>query len=435
MEFKNSLLLNERLHQLIPGGAHTYAKGDDQFPPGCYPVMIKGKGCHVWDADGNEYIEYGMGLRSVTLGHAYEPVVEAAYKQMLLGTNFGRPAAIELDCAEKFLEIAPGMEMVKFAKNGSDVTTAAIKLARAYTGRPLIAICKDHPFFSVDDWFIGSTPMDAGIPNTIKELTVTFQYNNLDSVRNLFEKYPGQIAGLILEAEERTLPENNFLQHLKEICHANEAVLIFDEIKTGFRLHLGGAQQLHNVEPDLCTFGKAMGNGFSISALAGKKELMELGGLRHKKERVFLLSTTFGAEYHALAAAIATIKIYQQENVIDFLYQQGQRLADGINRSIAETGMDNYFGVMGRASNLVYYTLDQQGKPSQLFRTLFLQETMKRGLLLPSLIVSYSHTDKDIDQTIEIIHEALIIYKKALSEGIEKYLTGQSVQPVFRKMN
>jgi glutamate-1-semialdehyde 2,1-aminomutase len=435
MEFKKSLLLNERLHQLIPGGAHTYAKGDDQFPPGCYPIMTKGKGCHVWDADGNEYIEYGMGLRSVTLGHAYEPVVEAAYKQMLLGANFGRPATIELDCAEKFLEIVPGMEMVKFAKNGSDVTTAAIKLARAYTGRALIAICKDHPFFSIDDWFIGSTPMNAGIPKMITDLTLTFQYNNIDSVRNLFEKYPGQIAGLILEAEERTLPENNILQHLKEVSHANGAILIFDEIKTGFRLHLGGAQQLHNVEPDLCTFGKAMGNGFSISALAGKKELMEQGGLRHKKERVFLLSTTFGAEYHALAAAIATIKIYQQENVIDFLYQQGQRLADGINRSIAETGMDNYFGVMGRASNLVYYTLDQQRKPSQLFRTLFLQETMKRGLLLPSLIVSYSHTDKDIDLTIEIIHEALIIYKKALNEGIEKYLTGQPVQPVFRKMN
>jgi glutamate-1-semialdehyde 2,1-aminomutase len=192
---------------------------------------------------------------------------------------------------------------------------------------------------------------------------------------------------------------------------------------------------LHGIEPDLCTFGKAMGNGFSISALAGKRKLMELGGLRHEKERVFLLSTTFGAEYHALAAAVATIKIYQQENVIDFLYQQGQRLADGINRSIAETGTGNYFGIMGRASNLVYYTLDGEGKPSQLFRTLFLQETIRRGLLLPSLLVSYSHSDNDIDKTIEIIHEALLVYKNALVEGIEKYLTGRSVQPVFRKMN
>jgi len=435
MEFKESLILNERLHQLIPGGSHTYAKGDDQFPPGCFPIMVKGKGCHVWDADHNEYIEYGMGLRSVTLGHAYEPVVEAAYKQMLLGVNFGRPATIELECAEKFLEIVPGMEMVKFAKNGSDVTSAAVKLARAYTGRDMIAICSDHPFFSVDDWFIGSTQMNAGIPKIIQELTVGFRYNNIESVRSLFEKHPGQIAGVILEAEERTPPENNFLQQLKQLCHDKGAVLIFDEIKTGFRLHLGGAQRLHNVEPDLCTFGKAMGNGFSISALAGKRELMELGGLRHQKERVFLLSTTFGAEYHALAAAIATIKIYQEENVIDFLYRQGQRLADGINRSIAETGMAEYFGVMGRASNLVYYTFDQEGKPSQLFRTLFLQETIRRGLLLPSLIVSYSHSNEDIDTTIEIIHEALLVYKKALEEGIEKYLAGRPVQPVFRKLN
>lgn len=435
MQFDKSLLLNERLHQLVPGGSHTYAKGDDQFPPGCFPIMTKGKGCHVWDADGNEYIEYGMGLRSVTLGHAYEPVVEAAYRQMLLGVNFGRPATIELECAEKFLEVVPAMDMVKFAKNGSDVTSAAVKLARAYTGRDLIAICSDHPFFSVDDWFIGTTAMNAGIPKSIQDLTIGFQYNNIESVRQLFEKYPGKIAAIILEAEERTVPENNFLQNLKTLCHEQGAVLIFDEIKTGFRLHLGGAQQLHGVVPDLCTFGKAMGNGFSVSALAGKKELMELGGLRHQHERVFLLSTTFGAEYHALAAAIATINIYKQEQVIDFLYQQGQRLANGVNRSVIELGLANHFGIMGRASNLVYYTLDQHGKPSQLFRTLFLQETIRRGLIAPSLIVSFSHKNADIDRTIEIIYEALIIYKKALNEGIEKYLAGRPVQPVFRKNN
>lgn len=435
MQFDKSLLLNERLHQLVPGGSHTYAKGDDQFAPGCFPIMTKGKGCHVWDADGNQYIEYGMGLRSVTLGHAYEPIVAAAYRQMLLGVNFGRPATIELECAEKFLEVVPGMDMVKFAKNGSDVTSAAVKLARAYTGRDLIAICSDHPFFSVDDWFIGTTVMNAGIPKVVQDLTVGFHYNNIESVSNLFKKYPGQIAAVILEAEERTPPENNFLQDLKTICNEQGAVLIFDEIKTGFRLHIGGAQQLHQVQPDLCTFGKAMGNGFSISALAGKKDLMELGGLHHSGKRVFLLSTTFGAEYHSLAAAIATINIYQKENVIDFLYQQGQRLADGINQSVTELGLINHFGVMGRASNLVYFTLDEQQKPSQRFRTLFLQETLQRGLILPSLIVSYSHKNEDIDRTIEAIHEALIIYKKALSEGIEKYLHGRPVQPVFRKHN
>jgi len=433
MRFEESLILNERLHQLIPGGAHTYAKGDDQFPPGCFPVMKKGKGCHVWDADKNEFIEYGMGLRSVALGHAYEPVVEAAYRQMLMGVNFGRPSTIELEYAEKFLEIVPGMDMVKFAKNGSDVTSAAVKLARAYTGRDLVAICSDQPFFSVDDWFIGSTAMSAGIPQAIQKLTVGFQYNNIMSVHQLFEKFPGQIAGVILEAEEKTAPENNFLQQLKSLCHKHGTVLIFDEIKNGFRLHLGGAQRLHGVEPDLCTFGKAMGNGFSISALAGKRELMELGGIKHQKERVFLLSTTFGAEYHALAAAMATMRIYQQENVIDFLYRQGKRLADGIRRSISETGMTNYFGMLGRESNLVYYTLDQEGKPSQLLRTLFLQETIRRGVLLPSLIVSYSHTDQDIDRTIQVIHEALLVYKKALENGVEKYLQGRPVQPVFRK--
>jgi glutamate-1-semialdehyde 2,1-aminomutase len=277
--------------------------------------------------------------------------------------------------------------------------------------------------------------MNAGVPKAIQSLTVGFQYNNINSVRELFEKHSGQIAGVILEAEERVKPENNFLQQLKTLCQEKGAVLIFDEIKNGFRLHLGGAQQLHGVTPDLCTFGKAMGNGFSISALAGKRELMELGGLRHQKERVFMLSTTFGAEYHALAAAIATMNIYQQENVIDYLYLQGERLLDGINRAIAETGLTEYFGVTGRTSNLVYYTLDQHRKPSQLFRTLFLQETIRRGLLMPSLIVSYSHTNHDIDKTIELIYETLLVYKNALENGVEAYFQGRPVQPVFRKIN
>ena len=427
--------MNERLHELIPGGAHTYAKGNDQFPEKYYPVLVKGEGCNVWDADGNKYIEYGMGLRSVTLGHAYKPVVAAAYKQMLLGSNFGCSTTIELETAEKFLELMPEMDMVKFAKNGSDANNAAIKLARAYTGRDMVAICTDHPFFSTADWFMGSTAINAGIPKAIQELTVSFQYNNLNSVEQLFERYPGKIACLILEPEKTIAPEENFLHRLKELCNAYGAVLIFDEIITGFRLYLGGAKQRYGVTPDLCSFGKALGNGFSVAALAGSRELMDLGGLRHKKERVFLLSTTYGAEYHSLAAAIATMKVYREENVIDVLFKQGERLASGLQKSIAELRLEEKFGLLGPYSNLVYFTRDEKGHSSQSYRTLFLQETMRRGLILPSLIVSYSHRDSDIDQTIEIIHEALTIYRKALDEGIDKYLEGRSVQPVYRKYN
>jgi len=435
MDFECSRALQKKSHALIPGGCHTYAKGDDQYPEFMPLFIQRGEGCHVWDADGNEYIEYGMGLRAVTLGHAYKPVVGAAYRQMLHGTNFTRPATIEVECAEKVLSLIDGAEMVKFAKNGSDVTTAAIKLARAYTGRDMVAICAEHPFFSVDDWFIGKSEMSAGIPKAIQELTVKFHYNDLDSVRALFYQYPGQIACLVMEVERLDPPENNFLQETQRLCREHESLLIFDEIITGFRWHLGGAQKLYGIVPDLSTFGKAMGNGFSISALLGRKEIMELGGLYHDRERVFLLSTTYGAENHTLAAALETMRIYEQENVIDYLYRQGKRLAEGINRAVEENCLSEYFGVLGRPCNLIYFTRDQNMQPSQPFRTLFLQETIKRGLLMPSLVVSYSHTDEDIDRTVEAISEALQVYRKALDEGVEKYLVGQPVKPVIRKFN
>lgn len=435
MRFEKSKVLQHKSHSLIPGGAHTYAKGDDQYPELAPGFIKKGQGCHVLDVDNNEYIEYGMGLRSVTLGHAYGPVVEAAYRQMLLGINFNRPAPIEVECAEKLLSFIDGAEMVKFAKNGSDVTTAAVKLARAYTGRDMVGICADHPFFSGDDWFIGTTEMSAGIPEAVTNLTVKFKYNDPESVRALFKKYPEQIACLIMEPERLDPPEGNFLQTIRQLCHDNGALLIFDEIITGFRWHLGGAQKYYGIVPDLSTFGKAMGNGFSISALVGKKEIMELGGLYHDRERVFLLSTTFGAETHALAAAIATMKTYEQEPVIEHLYRQGERLINGIAQAVNEHHLQGFFGTLGKPCNLLYFTRDENKEPSQLFRTLLLQEIIKRGIIAPSLVVSYSHTDKDIDATLEAFNEALYVYKKALDNGVDKYLVGRPVKPAVRKFN
>jgi glutamate-1-semialdehyde 2,1-aminomutase len=435
MNFNNSKLLQQKSHALIPGGAHTYAKGDDQYPENAPGFIVRGKGCHVWDVDGNEFIEYGMGLRAVTLGHAYEPVVEAAYRAMQSGINFTRPSPIEIELAEKMVELIDSAEMVKFAKNGSDVTTAAVKLARAYTNRDLIAICADHPFFSVDDWFIGATEMSAGIPKAIRDLTVQFHYNDIESVQALFSQYPGQIACLVMEVERLEPPVNNFLQDVRRLCTKNGALLIFDEIITGFRWHLGGAQKLFDIIPDLSTFGKAMGNGFSISALVGKKDIMELGGLRTDKERVFLLSTTYGAETHSLAAALETIKIYERENVVEHLYRQGEKLIAGIHDAVVEHDLEGYFGTLSRPCNLIFFTRDRDKQPSQPLRTLFLQETLKRGVILPSLVVSYSHTDEDIDRTIEAIAESLGVYRNALENGVEPYLKGRSVQPAVRKYN
>jgi len=433
MDFSRSRDLQQKSHQLIPGGAHTYAKADDQYPQESPGFITKGKGCHVWDVDGNEFIEYNMGLRGVTLGHAYKPVVQAAYVQMQKGNNFTRPAAIELECAEMLLELTNGGEMVKFVKDGSTATGAAVKLSRAYTGRDMVAICRDHPFFSSEDWFIGTTAIAAGIPQTIRNLTIKFNYNNLESVKALFEKYPGQIACVILEAVKYDDPVDDFLHNLKRLCHENGSIFILDEMINGFRLHTGGGQQYYNVEPDLSTFGKALSNGFALSALVGKREIMDLGGIYHDRERVFLLSTTHGAECHALAAAIATMEVYSQEDVIGSLWRQGEKLRLGVNQAIAAHNLQDYFKVVGKPCNLVYATLDQNRKASQPFRTLFLQETIKRGLLLPSLVVSYAHSDDDIQKTIDGIDGALEVYRKALDEGVERYLVGPSVKPVYRQ--
>lgn len=434
-DFSRSQALQERSHQLIPGGCHTYAKGDDQFPVLAPGFIARGSGCHVWDLDGNEYIEYGMGCRAVTLGHGFEPVVRAAQEEMLRGANFSRPSPIEVHCAEELLGMIDGAEMVKFCKDGSSATTAALKLARAHTRRDKVAFCIDHPFFATNDWFIGSTPFDAGIPQAIKDLSLTFRYNDIDSVRALFENHPGEIASLIMEPAKYADPEDNFLHKVQDLCHENGAVFILDEMITGFRWHNGGGQKYYDIVPDLSTLGKALANGFSVSALAGKRELMELGGLLHDQERVFLLSTTHGAETHSLAAAIATMQVYQAQPVIETLFRQGQRLREGIDASIAAHQLTDYLEVIGKPCCLVLASRDQDKQPSQAFRTLMLQETIRRGVLMLSLVTSYSHSDDDIDHTINAIDESLDVYKKALDEGVEKYLVGRPSKSVYRKFN
>jgi glutamate-1-semialdehyde 2,1-aminomutase len=435
MKFEESRHLQTRSHAIIPGGAHTYSKGDDQFPELAPAFIVRGKGCHVWDVDGNEFIEYGMGLRAVTLGHAFEPVVEAAHRQMLQGSNFTRPARIEVDYAEELLRVLPNADMVKFAKNGSDVTTAAVKLARAYTGRDRVAICADQPFFSTDDWFIGKTETNAGIPQVVQDLTLSFRYNSVESIQKLFAEYPKQIACLIMEPATAEEPTNNFLSQVKQLCGENGALLVFDEMITGFRWHISGAQAVYEIVPDLSTFGKGMGNGFAIAALAGKREIMRLGGLDHANERVFLLSTTHGAETHALAAARETLNVYQQRHVIERLDRQGRRLRDGINECISRCGIADHFEVKGLPCNLIFVTKDQEGQRSQAFRTLFMQELIRRGVLAPSFVVSFSHQDEDIERTVEAVDQALGIYRKALEDGVQKFLVGRPVKPVNRRFN
>ncbi|WP_405065728.1 glutamate-1-semialdehyde 2,1-aminomutase [Kribbella sp. NBC_01510] len=432
--FGNSIAANKRLQDLIPGGAHTYAKGEDQYPEDMAPVISHGSGAHVWDVDGNEYIEYGSGLRAVSLGHAHPKVVEAVRRELDRGSNFVRPSIIELEAAERFLTSVPTAEMVKFTKNGSDATTAAVKLARAVTGRPLVALCSDQAFFSIDDWFIARTPMSAGIPGEIGELTIGFPYGDLVATEELLTQHEGQVACLILEAATQHDPPAGYLEGLRDLAHRHGALLIFDEMITGFRFSASGAQGLYGVAPDLSTFGKALGNGFAVSALAGRRELMERGGLRDNHERVFLLSTTHGAETHALAAAIATMNVYEEEGISARLHELGDKLAAGVREVAAAAGVRDHVLVRGRASNLVFATLDETLTPSQPYRTLFLRELILGGVIGPSFVVSAALTDEDIARTVEVVAGACAVYREALDTGDPKgWMGGRPVKPVFRR--
>jgi glutamate-1-semialdehyde 2,1-aminomutase len=432
-KYQKGSALSARAHKIIPGGSHTYAKGDDQYPELAPGFIERGRGCHVWDVDGNEFIEYGMGLRAISLGHGYPAVMSAVTAALALGTNFTRPSPLEVECAEALLREVDGAEQVKFAKDGSTVTTAAVKLARAVTGRDLIAVCADHPFFSYNDWFFAVTPMTVGIPEAVRRLTVTFRYNDLKSLEKLFAEHPDQIAGVVLEPARTDEPLPDFLPGIRALCDRHGAVMILDEMITGFRWCRGGAQRMYGVKPHLSTFGKALANGFSLSALLGDRNIMERGGIRHDKERVFLLSTTHGAETHSLAAAIATMRTYDEQPVIETMYERGTRLRKGVEQVIARHGLQRQVSLAGRPCNLVYATMDAEGKPSQSFRTLFLQELIRGGVIAPSFVVSFAHSIEDVDKTVDAVDSALAVYARALTDGLDGVLIGPSVKPVYRK--
>jgi len=426
---------SSRLNKVIPGGCHTYSRGDDQYPINAPQILEKGKGAYVWDPEGNKYLDYGMALRAVTLGYDYERVSDAAIKQIRYGNNLTRASLVELEAAEIMVGLFEGMDMVKFAKNGSSVTTAATKISRAYTGRKMIARCAQHPFFSFDDWFIGDTPLTRGIPQEEINNTVNFNFNDIKSLELLFSKYKNQIACVILEPATTVEPINNFLHKVKDLCHKNGAVFILDEMITGFRFGLHGAQKYYNIVPDLCTFGKGMANGFSVAALMGKREIMEIGGIKNEGvERVFLVSTTHGAEMCGLGALVETIKVIQDENVIDHFWSYGKKLIDGMNFISKDLGLSEYFYVEGTPVNPNYICKDIDGI-SLPFRTLFSQEMIKNRVLMPWIAISYAHEEKELDITLKAVYNSLRVYKEALRLGVEQFLEGDAIKPVFRKYN
>lgn len=447
-------MYSKRLNQIIPGGAHTYSRGDDQFPSNAPSILVRGEGAYVWDSDDKKYLDYGMGLRSVNIGYGNREVADAVYQEILKGNNLTRASMTELHAAELLSSIIPSAEMVKFAKHGSTVTTAAVKLARAYTGRKYIALPYEQPFFSFDDWFIGSTVLQKGVLLEASQYTVKFYYNDLNSLQSLFDEFPGQIAAVMMEAATTLTPcfescklekhachacpsnEENFLKQVINLAHQNGALFILDEMITGFRWDFQGAQKFYGISPDLSTFGKAMANGFAVAALTGKREIMSLGNINVPgQERVFLTSTTHGAEMGSLGAFIKTMEILQRDNVIEKYWEYGSKLKTGMNQIAQEMNLLSYFYVEGYPCSLNYITKDGDGKVSLDFRTLFAQELIKNGILMPYIALCQAHGVKELEITLNAVRRSLITYKNALADGIDKYLEGPSIKPVFRKNN
>ncbi len=426
----------KRLQKIIPGGAHTYSRGADQFPANAPQILSHGKGAYVHDSRGVPYLDYGMALRAVAIGYAEEEIDEAAIREIRNGNNLTRPSLIELEAAELLTGLIDSVDMVKFTKNGSTSVSAAVKLARAYTGRELIARCAEHPFFSFDDWFIGSTPMARGIPASTIAQTKLFRFNDIGSLERLFEQYPGQIACVVSEPATVSHPQEGFLAQVQTLCRDQGAIMILDEMITGFRWHLKGAQHYYGVEPDLCTFGKAMANGFSVSCVAGRRDIMQLGSIELTgQERVFLLSTTHGAEMCSLGAFVAAVKFLKREPVIDHLWKYGQRLIDLINGLSQEYGVEASLRAGGVPCSPYYLTLDAQSNPSLALRALFTQEMVRNGVLMPWIALSFRHRDEELALTERALRASLPIYHKAIETGVESLLEGPPLKPVFRRFN
>jgi len=417
-----SNIFYKRASALIPNATQTLAKGPTQFIDGVAPkYILRGKGSHVWDVDGNEYLDYIMGVGPVSLGYAFPEVDQAIQNQLEDGITFSLMHPLEVEVAELINQVIPNAEAIRFSKTGADVTSAAVRLARAFTGKEKVLCCGYHGWH---DWYISVTDRNAGIPASVKDMTYTFSYNDIQSLINAVDD---ETAAVILEPFVFEEPKNDFLHELREICDRLGIVLIFDEMWTGFRISLGGAQEFFNIKADLACFSKAVANGMPVSILTGRKEIMSL------LEKEVFFFTTFGGEALSLAAAKATIDFMRKNNVQEYLWNQGLKLKDGYNKIADKLDM-SYTKCGGYNCRTIVSFNPSAGSPLEM-KSLVQQEMIKRGILWGGIHnMSYSHNDKDIEYTLKAYEDVLPILKKAVDEkNILKYLKGKVVEPVFRK--
>ena len=413
---------------VVPGGAQTFSKAPMQHVDGVSPkYIVRGKGAHVWDADDNQYIDYMCGLGPVILGHADEAVNQAAWNAMQQGVIASLPHPRETELSERLVSLIPCAEMVRFGKNGSDATTAAVRVARAHTRRDKVVVCGYHGW---QDWYIGSTPRNLGVPRAVRDLTLTTPYNDIQALHRLFRENPDQIAGVILEPTNFVEPRDGFLQDLVELAHRRGALVIFDEIITGFRMAMGGAQEHFGVTPDLAAFGKAMANGFPISAVVGRAELMALF------EKVFF-SGTFGGELVSIAASLATIEALETRGAISHIHAMGRRLMEGYARIVAGLGLGDITHMIGYPWWPEYLFFDAAGQPSREVRSLFQQEIVRRGILTRAgMMISAAHGPEEIDGTLAAFKDALAVVGEAVRRNeVLDWLDGRVIEPVIRKVD
>tara|TARA_B100000963_G_scaffold17140_1_gene13113 strand:- start:31143 stop:32459 length:1317 start_codon:yes stop_codon:yes gene_type:complete len=425
LTLKKSDALWKKASNLIPGGCQTFSKMPYQHVAGVSPKLLsRGYGCRSWDVDNNEYIDYMMSLGPNILGYADKEINNAAFEGAKLGvlSSLGHP--LETVLAEKLASVIPCAEMVRFGKNGSDVTSASIRAARSFTGREKILVCGYHGWH---DWYIGSTSRNLGVPKEVQNLTLEFKYNDIDSLKNAFKSNPGEIAAVMMEPVNFIEPSEGFLEEVRTITHENNALLIFDEVITGFRANIGGAQALFNVNPDLACFGKAMANGYPMSALVGRADVMSIF------EEAFF-SGTFGGDLVSISASIATIDAIEERETLKYINSMGLRLKDGYNEISKSLGMTNITKMIGYGWWPEYLFYDEQGNVSLEIQSLFQQEIVRRGVLTRAgIFVCGSHQITDIDKTLEVFQEALSIVGAAVKAGkVLEWLDGDILVPVIR---
>ncbi len=423
--YRASEELLERALRTIPLGSQTFSKSLTQFPRGVSPFFLaRGEGSRVWDVDGNEYLDFTNSLAAITLGYNDPDVTAAVARQLQDGVIFSLPHRLEVEVAEKIVEIVPCAEQVRFGKNGSDATSGAVRLARAYTGRERVAVCGYHGW---QDWYIGSTARHRGVPSAVRALTHAFEYNRPDTLERTLLEHPGEFAAVILEPMNAAYPAAGFLESVRELAHRHGALLVFDETITGFRFANGGAQELFGVVPDLATFGKGLANGYPVSAVAGRRDVMCL------MEEIFF-SFTFGGEALSLAAALATLTKLQREPVVRTLAERGAYLMQRLGPLIESCGAVRFVQLSGYPAWSFLTFRDTERSTLWELKTLFLQETLARGVItLGTHNLSYAHSQADVDRLLAAYAEILPQMARLDAEGrVRAALRCEPLQPLFR---